>query len=59
MNDKNHAYTSYRQNENNSSTFQNFQFLQSRLNSLIETPKYKYYPRLSKNLLDPTTSPKL
>ena len=28
INDKNRAYTSYRQNENNSSTFQHFQFLQ-------------------------------
>ena len=34
INDKNRAYTSSRQNVNNSSTFQNFQFLQSRLNSL-------------------------
>ena len=56
VNDKSHAYTSYSQNENKSSTFQNFQFLQSRLNSLIEKSKHKYYARLSKKLLDPATS---
>ena len=58
INDKNHAYTSYHQNENSSSTFQDLQFLQSRLNSLIEKSKHKYYARLSKKLLDSTTSPK-
>ena len=47
INDKNHAYKSYRQNENNSRTFQNFQFLQSKLNYLIEESKHKYHARLS------------
>ena len=56
INDKNHAYRSYRQNENNSSNFQTFQFLQSRLNSLLDKSKHKYYARLSKKLLHPTTS---
>ena len=56
--DKNHAYKCYRQNENNSLTFQNFQFLQSKLNSLIEESKHKYHARLSKKLSDPATSPK-
>ena len=58
INDKNHAYKSYRQNENNSPTFQNFQFLQFKLNSLIEESKHKYHARLSKKLSDPATSPK-
>ena len=56
INDKSHAYRSYRQNENNSSNFQNFQFLQSRLSSLLDKSKHKYYARLSKKLLHPTTS---
>ena len=51
INDKNHAYKSYPQNENSSSTFQNFQFLQSRLNSLIEKSEHKYHARLSKIIL--------
>ena len=55
INDKNHAYKSYRQNENNSPTFQNFQFLQSKLNSLIEESNHKYHVRLSKKLSDPAT----
>ena len=48
----------HRQNENNFFTFQNFQFLQSKLNTLIEKSKHKYQARLSKKLLDLTTSPK-
>ena len=58
INDKNCAYTSYRLNGNNSCTFQHFQFPQSRLNSLTEKFKLKYYDRLSKKLLVPATSPK-
>ena len=58
INDKNCAYASYHLNENNSSTFQHFQLLQSRLNSLVEKSKLKYYARLSKKLLDPANSPK-
>ena len=57
-NDKNHEYKSYRQNENNSPTFQNFQFLQSKLNYFIEESKHKYHARLSEKLSDPVTSPK-
>ena len=56
FNDKNCANKSYHQNVNDSSTFQNFQFLQSRLNLLIEKSNLKYYARLSKKLLDPMTS---
>ena len=56
INDKTRAYASYRLNEDYSPTFQHFQFLQSRLNSLIEKSKLKYYARLSKILLDLTNS---
>ena len=56
INDKNRAHASYRLNENNSPTFQHFQFLQSRLNSLIEKSKLKYYARLPKKLIDPAIS---
>ena len=58
VNDKNDAYKSYHQNENNSPTLQNFQLLQSKLNSLIEESKHKYHARLSKKLSDHVTSPK-
>ena len=57
INDKNHAYKSYRQNENNSLTFQNFQFLQSKLNSLIEESKHKYHARLTKKNQIPRPAP--
>ena len=36
INDKNQGYLSNHQNENNSASFQNLQFLQLNLNSLIE-----------------------
>ena len=48
INDKNRAYASYCLNENNSSPLQ---FLQSRLNSLIEKSKLKYYACLSKKAI--------
>ena len=57
INDKNRWYTFYRHNEN-SSFFQNFQYLQSRLNSLKEKSEHKYYACLSENILDPATCPK-
>ena len=58
INDKNHAYKCYRQNENDSPTFENFEFLQSKLNYLIEESKHKYHARLSEKLSDPATSTK-
>ena len=59
INDKNHAGKYYLQNENNYSTFQNSQFLQFKLNSLIETSQHNYNVLLSKKkLLDPAASPK-
>ena len=57
INNKNHAQKSYSQNENNSPTIQNFQFLQSKLNSLIEESKHKYHARLSKNYQIPRPVP--
>ena len=54
--DKNHAYKSYICNDK--SFFNQFQFLQTRLNSLIEESKNQYYTRLSHKLLDPKTSQK-
>ena len=56
INDKNRAI--HILSSKNFSTFRNFQFIQSRLISLIEKSKHKCYARLSKELLDPATIPK-
>ena len=47
--DKNQPYKSYRQNKNNIFFVHQFEFLQSKLNSLIEKSKSNYYARLSKS----------
>ena len=52
INGKNYAYTSSHQNENNSSTFKNFQFLQSRLNSLIQKSKHSLSNRNTSRLCE-------
>ena len=44
--------------KNNTFCFHQFEFLQSKLNFLIEKSELNYYPRLSKNSSDPMTSPK-
>ena len=44
--------------ENNTFCFHQFEFLQSKLNFLIKKSEWNCYPRLSKNLSDPMTSPK-
>ena len=44
--------------KNNTFCFHQFEFLQSKLNFLIEKSEWNYYPRLSKNSSDPMTSPK-
>ena len=54
--DKNHAYKSYIRNDKSLQFFNQFQFLQTKLSSLIEESKNQYYPRLSHKLLDPKTS---
>ena len=56
--DKNHAYKSYIRNDKSLQFFNQFQFLQTRLSSLIEESKNQYYTRLSHKLLDPKTSQK-
>ena len=55
---KNHAYKSYIRNDKSLHFFNQFQFLQARLSSLIEESKNQYYTRLSHKLLDPKTSQK-
>ena len=54
--DKNHAYKSYIRNDKSLQFFNQFQFLQTKLSSLIEESKNQYYTRLSYKLLDPMTS---
>ena len=55
---KNHAYKSYIRNDKSLQFFNRFQFLQTKLKSLIEESKNQYYARLSHKLLDPKTSQK-
>ena len=56
--EKNQAYKSYLRSNKSLQFLNQFQFLQTKLNSLIEESKEKHYVRLSKKLLDPQTSPK-
>ena len=56
--DKNHAYKSYIGNDKPFKFFNQFQFLQTKLNSLIEESKNRYHTSLSHKLLDPKTSQK-
>ena len=56
--DKNHAYKSYIRNDKSLQTFNQFQFLQTKLSSLIEISKNQYYTRLSHKLAYPKTSQK-
>ena len=56
--EKNEAYKSHLRSNKFLHFFNHFQFLQTKLNSLIEESKEKHYARLSKKLLDPQTSPK-
>ena len=55
---KNQACKSCLQSNESLQFLNQFQFLQTKLNSLIEESKEKHYVRLSKKLLDPQTSPK-
>ena len=55
---KNQAYKSYLWSNKSLQFLNHFQFLQTKLNSLIEESKEKYHAPLSKKLLDPQTSPK-
>ena len=56
--EKNQAYKSYLWSKKFLQFLNHFRFLQTKLNSLIEESKEKYYVRLSKKVLDPQTSPK-
>ena len=56
--DKNHAYKSYIRNDKSLQFFNQFQFLQTKLSSLIEESKNQYYTCLSHKLLDPKISQK-
>ena len=56
--DKNHACKSYIRNDTSLQFFNQFQFLQIKLSSLIEESKNRYYTRLSHKLLDHKISQK-
>ena len=56
--DKNEAYKRIKRSSNNSQYFENFQSLQNLVGVSIETSKERYYSRLSKKLVEPSTSPK-
>ena len=55
---KNQVYKSYLWSNKSLQFLNQFQFLQTKLNSLIEESKEKYYVCLSKKVLDPQTNPK-
>ena len=55
---KNEAYKRFKRSNNNSQYFENFQSLQNLLGVSIETSEERYYFRLSKKLMEPSTSPK-
>ena len=56
--DKNEAYKCFKGSNSNSQYYQNFQSLQNLLGFSTEASKEIYYSRLSKKLLEPSTSPK-
>ena len=56
--DKNDAYKSYIRNVKSLQFFNQFQFFQTKLSSLIKESKKQYYTCLSHKLLDPKTSQK-
>ena len=56
--DKNEAYKRFKRSNNKSQHFENFQSLQNLLGVSIEASKQIYCSRLSKSLMDPSTSSK-
>ena len=56
--DKNEAYRPFQRSNNNSQYFENFQSLQNLLGVSIEASKERHYSRLTKKLMEPSTSPK-
>ena len=58
INEKNAMYKNYLKNNKSNQSFETFQSFQSQLSSLIASLKNKYYSKVVKRLLDPSTSPK-
>ena len=56
--DKNEAYKCFKRSNNNIRYFENFQSLQNLLDVSIDASKERYYSRLSKKLMEASTSPK-
>ena len=56
--DENEAYKHFKRSNNNSPYFEHSQSLQNLLRVSIEASKHRYYSRLSKKLMEPSTSPK-
>ena len=59
INEKNAMYTNYLQNNKSNQSFETFQSFQSQLSSLIASWKNKYYSKVVKRLLDPSTNPRM
>ena len=55
---KNQLFSSVKSNNNNGTLLKKLQCLQDKLNDLIDTTKEQYYTRISKKLMDPTSSAK-
>ena len=58
INEKNAMYKNYLKNNKSNQSFETFQSFQSQVSSLIASLKNKYYSKVVKILLDPSTSPK-
>ena len=56
--DQNEAYKRFKRSSRNNEYFENFQSLQNLLEVSTEASKERYYSRLSKKLMEPSTSPK-
>ena len=56
--DKNEAYKCFKRRNSNSRYFEYFQCLQNLLGVSIDASKERYYSRLCKKLMEPSTSPK-
>ena len=56
--EKNQLFSSVKSNINNRTFLKKLQYLQNKLNDLIETAKRQYYKQISIKLTDPTTSAK-
>ena len=54
---KNHVFSAYSRDRNDTNLFDKFQSLQAHLKTTVEESKPKYYLRLSDKLLDSKTSP--